>query len=275
MTKNICRFVPVKNNYDQINAINFVYETEIPDRNQFITKSTYIMYLVTSGSGTLCYTQRSYALKQGDIFFTFPASPFAIEVDADGLEYIYISFLGIRAGKILDELGINSGNCILEDYGFLESFWRQALGIATQNNLDMLSESVLLYTLSVISHRGQQEEKLSAAADNLLKIKKYIDDNFTMLDLSLEKICTVYPYNKKYLSGALRELLHVGFSEYLRTLRLQHAHMLMNEGLSNVKDIALLSGFKDPLYFSKVFKNATRLSPKEYIASIKADRHTC
>lgn len=273
MTKNICRFVPIKNNYDQINAVTFVYETEIPERNQFTTKSTYIMYLVTGGSGTLCHTQRNYALKQGDIFFTFPASPFAIGVNDGGLEYIYISFLGIRAGKILDELGICPGNCILEDYGFLESFWRQALGIATQNNLDMLSESVLLYTLSVISHKGQQEEKLSGAADNLLKIKKYIDDNFTMPDLSLDKICSVYPYNKKYLSSALRELLHVGFSEYLRTLRLQHAHMLMNEGLSNVKDIALLSGFKDPLYFSKVFKTAMHLSPKEYITSIKDDRH--
>ena len=158
---------------------------------------------------------------------------------------------------------------MLEGYGFLESFWRHALDIATQNNLDMLSESVLLYTLSTISNQVQKEEKLSVTADNLLKIKKYIDDNFTLPDMSLEKICSVYPYNKKYLSSALRELLHVGFSEYLRTLRLQHAHMLMNEGLSNVKDIALLSGFKDPLYFSKVFKNATHLSPKEYISTLK------
>lgn len=269
MTKNICRFVPVKNTYDQINTINFVYETEIPEQSQFITKSTYILYLVTAGSGTLCHTQRSYPLKQGDLFLTFPASPFAIEVDSKGLEYIYISFLGIRAGKILDELGLHVGNCVLEGYGFLESFWRHALDIATQNNLDMLSESVLLYTLSTISNQVQKEEKLSVTADNLLKIKKYIDDNFTLPDMSLEKICSVYPYNKKYLSSALRELLHVGFSEYLRTLRLQHAHMLMNEGLSNVKDIALLSGFKDPLYFSKVFKNATHLSPKEYISTLK------
>ena len=269
MSKNICRFVPVKNTFDQINTINFVYETEIPHRNQFITKSTYIIYLVTSGSGTLCHTQRSYPLNQGDLFFTFPSSPFAIQVGGEGLEYIYISFLGIRAGKILDELGIHSGSCVLEGYEGIIPFWQQSLKIATQNNLDMLSESVLLYTLSQVSYRSQKEEKISEAADNLLKVKKYIDDHFTMPDLTLEKLCSVYPYNKKYLSAALRELLRVGFSEYLRTLRLQHAHMLMNEGLSNVKDIALLCGFKDPLYFSKVFKSATMLSPKEYIASLK------
>ena len=46
----------------------------------------------------------------------------------------------------------------------------------------------------------------------------------------------------------------------------------MNEGLSNIKDIAALSGYRDPLYFSKVFKNAMMLSPKEYIASVRTER---
>ena len=67
-------------------------------------------------------------------------------------------------------------------------------------------------------------------------------------------------------------MLHVGFSEYLRTLRIQHACMLINEGLSNIKDIVTLSGYRDPLYFSKVFKNAMMLSPKEYISSVRAGR---
>ena len=56
------------------------------------------------------------------------------------------------------------------------------------------------------------------------------------------------------------------------TLRIQHACMLINEGLSNIKDIATLSGYRDPLYFSKVFKNAMMLSPKEYISSVRAGR---
>lgn len=49
MDNNICKFVPTRSSGDQINTVNFVIETIIPQRNQFITKSTYMIYLVTEG----------------------------------------------------------------------------------------------------------------------------------------------------------------------------------------------------------------------------------
>lgn len=269
MEENICRFVPIQNVYDNINTVNFVYETVIPEKNRFITKSVYMLYLVTEGNGRLCHTQKFFELRAGDLFFTFPGVPFSIQPENDSLRYIYISFLGIRAGKILEEMGINAWNCVFPNYQDLEPFWNHALSIATQNNLSILSESVLLYSLSLLSYQLRQEEKITKNSDTILKVKKYIDDNYTAPDLSLEKVCSVFQYNPKYLSGAFKKFLHIGFSDYLRTLRIQHACTLINEGLSTVKDIAYLSGYKDPLYFSKVFKAAMQQTPKEYIHSVK------
>lgn len=269
MDYNICKFVPVKSTYDNINTINFVYETIIPDKNRFITKATYIIYLVTEGRGRLCYASKRYDLKKGDLFLTFPAVPFSIQSEDNSLRFAYISFLGIRAGKILEELQVNSGNCVFNNYDSLTEFWMHALDISTQHNIAMISESVLLYSLSILSNKLQSVNNITDISDTSLKIKKYIDDSYTQPDLSLETLCKHFQYNPKYLSSALKKNLHVGFSEYLRTLRIQHACMLMNEGLSNIKDIALLSGYRDPLYFSKVFKQNMLMSPKEYIASLK------
>ncbi len=271
MDQNICNTIPQTSQYDTITTIHFVYETELPDRNRFVTKTSYILYLVVEGSGTLCSTQGRRSLSRGDLFFTFPSVPFSIDPDRGGMRYCYISFIGIRGSKILEGLGINGANCLFSGYEGLIGFWTDALAIATQENLAMLSESVLLYTISVLSNRAGTTEKISQIPDTILQIKKYIDANYTMVDLSLDKICSIYQYNKKYLSNALKKVLHVGFAEYLRTLRIRHACMLMTEGLSNVKDIALHSGYKDPLYFSKVFKATMHLSPKEYIARVKPD----
>ena len=44
------------------------------------------------------------------------------------------------------------------------------------------------------------------------------------------------------------------------------AQSLFNEGLDSVKNVALLSGFSDPLYFSKVFKKRVGCAPTEYIS---------
>jgi AraC-like DNA-binding protein len=56
----------------------------------------------------------------------------------------------------------------------------------------------------------------------------------------------------------------VSYTDYLRSLRLKFAVSLFDRGLDSVKNVALLSGFTDPLYFSTVFKKHIGLSPKEY-----------
>ena len=56
MDNNICKFVPTRSSGDQINTVNFVYETIIPQRNQFITKSTYM---------TVSYTHLDVYKRQG------------------------------------------------------------------------------------------------------------------------------------------------------------------------------------------------------------------
>ena len=58
--------------------------------------------------------------------------------------------------------------------------------------------------------------------------------------------------------------MNIGFTEYLRNLRIKYAVSLFESGLDSVKNVALLSGFKDPLYFSNVFKKTIGVSPREY-----------
>ena len=41
--------------------------------------------------------------------------------------------------------------------------------------------------------------------------------------------------------------------------------------LISPSDIALASGFSDPLYFSKVFKKLVGVSPREYMMSAPTD----
>ena len=61
----------------------------------------------------------------------------------------------------------------------------------------------------------------------------------------------------------------MGVSEYIATIRIQYACTLMEQGLSSVSDIALLCGFSDPLYFSKVFKKRMGISPRAHINEIR------
>ncbi len=274
MSGNICKFVPPEKYYDNINTVNFVYETIVPHRNSIIMSSYYVAYLTVKGSASFTVEDREYSVKEGDVFFTFPSTPFSLKPCDNNLEYIYISFLGIRAGKILEQLKINPMNCVFSDYYDLIPFWFSSISIATQNNLVMVSESVLLYTFSLISNRTEILRELPKESDVFLKIKKYIDDNYTSIDMSLQTLSRVFGYSEKYLSNCLKNFLGVGFSQYLKTLRIKHACSLMNDGYSNIKYIAYMSGYGDPLYFSKVFKKSLSKLPREYIADCRMGKNS-
>lgn len=128
-----------------------------------------------------------------------------------------------------------------------------------QENIDIVAESVLLYVFSRLSaNRSAQDAAIQ-------KIIDMTEEHFRDPDLSLAQIATEIGYNPKYLSHYFKKKMNVTYSEYLRSFRFKYAISLFELGISSVKNVALLSGFSDPLYFSSTFKKAIGISPKEFI----------
>lgn len=67
-----------------------------------------------------------------------------------------------------------------------------------------------------------------------------------------------------YLSKLFKENLEIGFMEYLNQYRLEKAKLLLKQNNFSNKMVARLCGFNDDAYFSKVFKKAEGMTPKEY-----------
>lgn len=263
--ENICRFIPQEDIPDVIRTINFVYETKPQAADALKILSYYRMHYVTDGSGIIRLNGKEYKASQGDIFFIFPAVPHSIESE-ENFKYVYISYLGVRANQITDRLKITKDNFIFRSCSEIESFWKNALKFKSEA-LDLISESVLLYSFSVIAEKNSEnsQRKSSKDTENILLIKKYIEDNFSDFSLSSEKISREFSYNKNYISTVFKKKFGVGISEYIRTVRIQRAVALIEQNFSSVKEIAYRCGFCDQLYFSKVFKEKIGMSPKKYI----------
>ncbi len=52
--------------------------------------------------------------------------------------------------------------------------------------------------------------------------------------------------------------------EFIRTLRLKRAAVLLKERYGNVSEVALEVGFSNPSYFAKMFKQAFSVSPSKF-----------
>ena len=261
---NICHFIPYHKDYHSIHTITFVLETQPQIYDALKIESVYKMHYVCSGKGVLHTLGKSRPLSEGDVFFTFPATPFCIESIED-FSYSYISFLGSRSNMIMEKLKISPKNFLFHGCDEVYEFWKKGLKV-NRELTDLISESILLYTFSFLGTKLLSYDDHNLSENNTISIiKKYIDDNFSNTGFSLDKMAHELGYNKKYISFIFKKKMDVGVIAYLNTIRIQNACTMMQQGVTSVNDIAAYCGFSDPQYFSVVFKSRMKMSPRSYI----------
>lgn len=261
--ENICKFVSTRTVREEINIIHFVYEKNAQFAPRFILPSTYSVAFVTQGEGILHTANGAHTIASGDFFVIFSAQAYYIE-NVQGLNYIYITFVGSRAPALMERLQLSNRKPVYREYGFLRELWENSFDKVTEENIDMLCEGLLLYTLSFIC-REKEEAAAGENANGILLVKQFVDNHFSDETVSLGSVSKHFSYNPKYLSGAFKKMMRIGFTEYLTEKRLSYAASLIENGMSNVGDLAEMCGYSDAMYFSKVFKKRYGVSPKQYV----------
>ena len=262
---SICRFVPGKISVEDIQTVHFVYETELHKLKQPFIRPIYYVNLVTKGNGTLRFRDKEYPIRKDTLFFMFPQEAYYIDGSED-FEYIYISFSGKSAFSLIQS---HRTDGVYHNFSHT-ALWEDAIRRITTYNANILTESVLYYTLALI--QDNQPDAIPEDKDDLFSsVKGYIDIHYREQDMSLDKLSREFSYSEKYLSAFFRKHMNLRFTEYLNSLRIQYASSLMSDGCTNISQIAAMCGFSDPLYFSKVFKKHIGCTPTKYIKNISTE----
>jgi two-component system, response regulator YesN len=92
----------------------------------------------------------------------------------------------------------------------------------------------------------------------------FIESHFTNSELKLEDVANYVDRNPSYFSHLLITKTGRGFTDILTGIRVKEAKRYLLETNKPVKEIALLVGFHNPNYFSRIFKEVLGMSPREY-----------
>lgn len=255
--QNICKFYTPSIS-DSILIHCFVFENELENLHRGYTLSHNRMLLVTQGEGLLSLDEERIRFSTGSLVFAFPGEHLQL-CEGNNVAFVYADFSGLRAETLLQRFSINRDNRYFEGFGGMIPFWKENLLRASPETIDLAAESVILHTLSRMrSEKPTQNEIITS-------ILQITENNFNDPSLSIVSIGNELSYHPKYLSHLFKKEMGVGFSEYLRDKRINYARTLFDHGIDSIKNVALLSGFNDPLYFSSVFKKVTGISPKQYL----------
>jgi len=260
---NICKFTQ-PTLFTSLSVSTFVMESNESVMRKPIQLKSHRVLLIIQGHGVFHFNEQCRSFETGDLIFGFENERFCAEPSKESA-YMYIDFSGGRGEELLNRFSINKANRCFEKHDGLIPLWRDSLSRAGDDTVDLATESILLFTFSRLCTCSSEQSSLIG------KILKYTEENFRDPETSISHIANNLSYNSKYLSHVFKSAMSMTYSEYLRNMRIRYAVTLFNEGIDSVKNVALLSGFSDPLYFSSTFKKIMGMSPRDYIASVSAD----
>jgi two-component system response regulator YesN len=111
--------------------------------------------------------------------------------------------------------------------------------------------------------RAAEEHRNRLETDAVRKIERFVRDHCRE-DLSLETIARQVGLSPHYVSKFFKERTGVNYIDYLTECRVEKAKELMRDPGLSLKEIAIDVGYRDPNYFSKVFRKVCGLTPSEY-----------
>ncbi|MBR5524609.1 MAG: helix-turn-helix transcriptional regulator [Clostridia bacterium] len=260
-SRNICKF-PAPNIPRELTVSSFVLETDQETMAQKVLLLHHRMILVEQGEGVFILDGTPYPFSPGTLIFGFKKESFFLS-KGEQVQYLYIEFGGTYGEALFRRFEIYPHTRKRDNLTGLIPFCKNCLQGAQQENVDIAAESVLLYVFSRLSGRKSSQN------DILQRILELTEERFRDPEHSITSVAQEIGYNPKYLSHLFKEKMNIRYSEYLRSFRFKYAISLFELGISSVKNVALLSGFTDPLYFSNVFKKEMGLSPKEFIADLR------
>ena len=104
----------------------------------------------------------------------------------------------------------------------------------------------------------------TATQDTVKALLTYCIDNYTE-PLSLDKISHELHLSKYYICHIFKDRMGIGFSDFINSLRIEHACGLLAQG-NSITETAYASGFSSIRTFNRVFSKNIGMPPSAYKA---------
>ena len=224
------------------------------------------------GEGVLEYDGRKVELHKDTFVFLPRNKPHGYYPLTGQWEVNWIAFDGNDCDNTLAALGM-TGTIVAatDDTAYLEDIFLKM--IASQKTDILYSGytcSGLVYDYIIGFRRlfsTDADNRKSRQMSLLLPALKYMHDNYAE-DIPMTYLAQLTGVTHQHFCRLFRSAMNMRPSDYLTGRRIDEAKRLLNENRLSAAEIAEVCGFRDPCYFSTVFKKYTGISP----AAFRKDR---
>lgn len=132
--------------------------------------------------------------------------------------------------------------------------------LSDSDSNDQLENLMKLYIERILAHSEPQSVDVVGI---IRSVQTYIAQHLSE-DLSLEQLSGLVHLSPNYLSRLFKRQTGQTISSCIQNVRVEQAKILLSTTTLKTYEIGERVGITDPVYFSRIFKKITGLTPKEY-----------
>ncbi|MEM8887038.1 MAG: AraC family transcriptional regulator [Bacteroidota bacterium] len=261
--------------------------SELNFQTLFENPNFYGIFFFTKANAKLIIDGQQSEIKDQYILFYYPFQQLSVEGDFEGILVqfhpdffcidIHARDIGCQGFLFNNFFNDFLVRCNAEEFRELLGFHASLQKELKQKyigQLDMVSSLLKIFLIKAVRMKQGKSHQLSLKKDNLHhQIEQLIEQHFRQ-----QSSADFYVKELGISPSTFNRLCHAYFdNSFINILNLKRVAAAKNRlFLSNlpVKEIAYEVGYNDPLYFSRVFRKHSGISPSEFRKQLKSNRLT-
>lgn len=238
-------------------------------------RNHYLFHYVLSGTGTLTAQNSrkdsvTYKIKTGQGFMIFPHQICTYIADQElPWEYTWLEFDGLKAKELISSSGLSVNSPVYRPRhkSIAQQMKDEMLYIAKHSQespFHLIGHTYLFLDYLTRSTSSLLQSQGSRMSDFYIKeALAFIEQNFQN-DISVEDIASFCNLNRSYFGKIFRNAVGKSPQEFLISYRMSKAGELLKLTSLSISDVGNAVGYPNQLHFSRAFKNAYGVSPRNW-----------
>lgn len=231
-------------------------------------RQDYQLLYVAAGRGHFILENHDITVPAGGMFLYRPGQPqqytYYLE---DSPEVYWIHFTGNEAEALMLETGFTQGSVVQPGVSsqFRELFLQlirefQVLRPCYEELMNLLFRQLLVLVRRRTAQGPGRRRRIQKEIEQAVH---YFHENFSH-NIEIEEYARSQHMSMCWFIRSFKQYMGVPPLKYLTSIRIAKARELLEGTDIPISEVGVLVGYDNPLYFSKIFRKCTGLSPREY-----------
>ena len=234
-------------------------------------RNDYQLLYIAAGKGEFYFkgSKEPTIVTKGNMILFRPGEPQVYYYYAiDKTEVYWVHFTGWKVEEYLERYELPKDENVFytgvsPDYPWIYNQMIRELQLQRVNHEDMISLYMHHIFITINRYIKEGRETKNDTINDIERAAHYFKDNFTK-SISVEQYAEEHLMSVNWFIHSFKSVMKVSPMQYIISLRISMAKGYLENSTKNISEISLEVGYDNALYFSRLFRKCTGMTPTEY-----------